>query len=203
MMSADNRGALTFAARRGCIIGAGVLRPIAPGRYRVERYSGHRSEDCGPYRFASAIAPFDGTEVGTVRDGLDLRVEGKGARRVLRRDRLADLTVRPEHLFGTWRLSAGGRPVTGRGATRLEFGAGRFAFISACRRTESNGFATLPGLLIKPGGDQQMVMRGDCDIRTSGDLLVESFDRLAFTYRATDDHIEARLGARAYEFVRA
>jgi hypothetical protein len=58
-------------------------------------------------------------------------------------------------------------------------------------------------LLINPGGDQTVSQIGECDIRTSGDVLVESLHNLVFTYRPGDDRIEARLATRVYEFVRA
>jgi hypothetical protein len=197
-------GRMTFSAARGCVVTGGLLLADGAG-YRIDRYeSGFSTEGCGPWRAGPEVRPFDGERVQLRRAGVLLTAEGPAGAVRLRRIRELDLTVRPEHLSGTWRLLAArpGHPER-EARSRLTFEQGRFVFASACNR-EVGDLVTLPGLVIVMGGSERLGQVGDCDVRTSGDMLVEQLrqNSLRFVYRPADDRIVGRLGATTYEFVR-
>lgn len=199
-----NGGRMTFAVQRKCSTIGGVLVPSGDGQFRIEPYrSGFATDQCGPWRSSPELAPFDGASLRLTRDGSGLVAIGPVATARFVRLRSLDLNVPAERLYGIWRLLKDRRPVTDRGATRIEFGPQRFVFASACNRRESNGFATLPDLRINPGGSQEAHQLGECDMRTSGDILVESLDQLTFRYRPATDRIDVQLGSRHYEFGRS
>lgn len=194
-------GRFTFAAQRGCVATGGLLEPGGGDAYRITRWDGFEAEGCGPWRAGPEVAPFDAGSVTLMRSGAVLTA---GAKR-FQRFRDLDLTVRPEHLYGTWRLRARTANQPEREAqTRLELGPDRFVFASACNNERSGGLVTLPGLEIKQAGSERIGQTGECDMRTTGDFLIEQFSqgRLRLTYRPADDRIVASLPARSYEFVR-
>ena len=69
----------TFAARKGCVVTGGVLAPLGGGGFRIERYeAGFETEGCGPWKSGPELAPFDGTEVQLIREGMTLTAIGGG-----------------------------------------------------------------------------------------------------------------------------
>ena len=63
----------TFAAQKGCTLSGGALVALGNDHFRIDRYdSGYSTDQCGPWRNAAAIAPFDGGSVGLVRAGKTL-----------------------------------------------------------------------------------------------------------------------------------
>lgn len=69
----------SFAVRKGCVVTGGMLRPVGGSRYRIDRYeTGFGTEGCGLWRSGPEVAPFDGAEVGVVRNGTTLVATGAG-----------------------------------------------------------------------------------------------------------------------------
>lgn len=194
----------TFMADKGCSGVAGVLRNARDRRFRIERYSGIGKDGCQTLMAGPAIAPFDGADVALERRGLRLLASGGGKQVELERITLIDLVVDSDHLLGTWRLGdRRGRILAGRDRGTLSISS-NFEIRGSCAFYQTNSMASLPGLIINPGGSYAMQNSGACRDEGIGDRLTRAIGTAELRYVPDSDRIEARLpdGGRYY-FVRA